>query len=683
MPKNPTVCRVLAILDSYHDFGRVSSGAAAQVQYFSNYVDELLKGEAQAICRQKGITETDAEPLSKGKQQPNNFYEALGVHAYSSFLKDYEGFTMDLFSTHYFVGGKGLYVSKTDLKTGKATGKATGTATDSDKETSALISASDKRSAQDIIKNSALPATSSGSGRGAMTILVFNKDVKESDTKRKLYEFLCDAYRTKRMQYYLDAEPISPTDLCALGSDNAPVANGIFYNGIGRMYDPGNSSGIFVNDAILGKAASCDQANGNSENDGRGLGLSPVQSAQSAPNMNLTPLVSEKIPSKKRPYARAAIDALVNEAPCYFSPSRSYSLSKAEGELLFFDKLVFGDKCPPNPKTIDIIAVLGKKRVPLNSLSIVKLTNSQNGIKHYMAASGNVVKAAIKAKEGGISSNQRKKILTDIQTAAYRIILSAFRLAYEPRFQDGTKPIVSKTKEGNLHYTLGARDYSMALLDLKRSGDYGLVASAAAATLAMNSADTVPIVVTHDRMAAMYALYRGVACMYVLNKDGRFVKIFNFDRDSLAAAMPRFSDAPAAAGGAFAIGSPARAAAARPVTRASSRFAPVAAPAARPSTAPVRPSESARRRAPALAPADRQNAPPPPRLAVRAEPPEFADAPGAPNPEFAKTRFPPFAKFADMLADLARGDPDSAELLSPVNMLTYSFLHHYLRRSDD
>jgi hypothetical protein len=193
-------------------------------------------------------------------------------------------------------------------------------------------------------------------------------------------------------------------------------------------------------------------------------------------------------------------------------------------------------------------------------------------------------------------------------------------------------------------------------------------------------------------MAVMYALYSGVACMYVLNlklksegRTGRFAKLFNYDQDSLAATMPSFSERrarpPAATGGAFAIGSPARAAAARPVTRASSRFAPVAAPAARPSTAPSRPSESARRRAPALAPADRQNAAPPPRLAVRAEPPEFADALGAPDAEFAKyakTSFPPFAKFADMLAKLARGDPDSAELLSPINMLTYSFLHHYL-----
>jgi hypothetical protein len=181
--------------------------------------------------------------------------------------------------------------------------------------------------------------------------------------------------------------------------------------------------------------------------------------------------------------------------------------------------------------------------------------------------------------------------------------------------------------------------------------------------------------------------------MYVLNlklksegRTGRFAKLFNYDQDSLAATMPSFSERGArprtAFGGAFAIGGPARAAAARPVTRMSSRFAPVAAPAARPSTAPARPSESARKFAPARAPADRQNAPP--RLAVRAEPPEFAEAPDgavAPDPEFAKyakKRFPPFFAFADMLAKLARGNPDSAELLSPINMLTYSFLHHYL-----
>jgi len=522
-----------------------------------------------------------------------------------------------------------------------------------------------------------------------------NKSSSNEATKAALYQFLKNAYNTERVQYYLDATSISPSDLCGLKQQGDTIARGIFYNGIGRMYDPGNSSGILASEDIIKNSARCDEVNGKQAKaaavggDSQSRGPQPARPSQNI--QNTPPINSGSISATV--YKKGDIDAKAKEAQCYFSPAREYSLTKAAGELMFFDELIFRDKCPPNPTDTEIVAKVGSNSVNLKSIRIVRLKNTQNGIKNYMIAAGKVVEVAGSASKLSLTRDQRKKFLEDVHSAAYSIILGAFRLAYEPRSPDGTPPMVLTTTANNPYYSLSGRDYSKALLDLKRAGDYGLVAAAAAATTDMDPSDTVPVVITHDRMAVMYALYSGVACMYVLNlklksegRTGRFAKLFNYDQDSLAATMPSFSERGArprtAFGGAFAIGGPARAAAARPVTRMSSRFAPVAAPAARPSTAPARPSESARKFAPARAPADRQNAPP--RLAVRAEPPEFAEAPDgavAPDPEFAKyakKRFPPFFAFADMLAKLARGNPDSAELLSPINMLTYSFLHHYL-----
>ena len=719
MPKNPTVCRALAIMDSYHDFAKIqkltakdkaeAAAAAAEadetgdavalpeeqnanayVKAFRSMVIALLKQEGQAICAAKSTLDPASEP---GK-----FYKAFCEFVGSGRKTGYEYIGMDLFFTHYFKSAPGLYIRKSERK----------------KAAASIILASERSSAHTLSDDLSLPTETLRTRPGALTISVHTKSEASSKANRNLYQFLCKVYGTKRMQYFLDAEPIGPGELCAV-DNKQPVAAGIFYNGIGRMYDPGNSAGILVNKAIIDKSARCDEVDGNPVAASAAVG---GDSESSAAQLSRASRASLRTPPLKsvspigKAYKPAEISDKAKEALCYFSPARSYSLSKAGGELLFFDELIFSDKCPPNPRETEIVAVVGDNRVHLNSLRIVRLTNSQNGIRNYMIAAGKVVELAKSASKDSMTRQQRKKILKDVHSASYSIMLSAFRLSYDPNLWDGTKPIVSKTigpnaTEGKPYYTLGARDYSMALLDLKRSGDYGLVASAAAATRAMNPKDTVPIVITLDRMAAVYALYSGVACMYVMNYDKeRHVKLFNFDKGSLAATEPLFTDttaipvsvlatrpmpapeAPAravAAGGAFAIGSPARAAAARPVTRASSRFAQVAAPAARPSTAPPRPSESARKFAPLRAPADRQNAPPP-RVAVRAEPPEFAEAPdgaaAAPDPEFAKyanTRFPPFAKFADMLADLARGDPASAELLSPVNVLTYSFLHHYLR----
>jgi hypothetical protein len=614
---------------------------------------------------------------------------------------------MDLFFTHYFVGGTSLYVSKSNLKNATAAPVAEPAAAEANPapDTTSMIASRERDTAYNISINAELPQKLADTDRGALTVSLFNKhDRYRDNNKRKLYSFLLNAYDTSRVQYYLDAAPISPSDLCALDQNSNPIAGGIFYNGIGRMYDPGNSSGIFVKEAILKKTASCDRANGiNDSTDGNAI-LSPVRTAQSAksePNVDIPPLLSASAtPSnKEKVYPANRINAKATEAPCYFSPERSYSLSKADGELLFFDKLIFGDKCPPKPKEIEITAVIGNKRVPLSGYRIVRMTSSQNGISSYMIAAGNVIEAANKPV---LSPNDRLKILSDLQKAGHSVILRAFRIAYEPKIKNGSKPLVSKTTKENQYYSLSARDYSMALLDIKRSGDYGLVSAAAAATLAMDPKDTVPIVVTLDRMAALYALYRGVACMYVVNlKDmPRYAKLFNFDQESLAATQPKDigdsriperllarrpapevpAPAPAATGGAGALASPARPAA-RPVTRMSSRLQPVAPPVARPSTAPApaapfaaRPSDSASRRARPAVPRG-----PPAPAAPAALPAPAADAPDAEFARYSAMRFPPFARFADMLADIAGSDPEAAELLSPVNMLTYSFLHHYLR----
>jgi hypothetical protein len=676
-------------MDSYHDFGKKpkataeDQGERAEVQNANKYVNAfhkmvgaLLKEEGRAICQAVGVL--DQTSSSYG------FYNAFCEFVNKERRSGYEPVGMDLFFTHYFKSAAGLYIRKTERKNLAAS----------------IILATERSTAHTLSDDISLPTDTLRDRPGALTINIHKKSDTNSTVNRRLFRFLCKAYKTKRMQYFLDAEPIGPSELCGL-DDNEPVAPGIFYNGIGRMYDPGNSSGILANDAIIRGSARCADVNGNSvEAAVDGDSVASSRSTRASLSANLPALKSDDLAAKA--YKSAEIAEKAKEASCYFTPQRKYSLSKADGELLFFDTLVFGDKCPPNPGNTDIIASLGNKRVRMNSLRIVRLTSSQNGIRHYMIAAGRVLESANTPNRAVQTRQQRREILAALKGAAHDVILAAFRIAYD--LPDQANPTVSKTENGHAYYALNARDYCMALLDIKRSGDYGLVAAAAAATLSLDPTKTVPIVVTLDRMAAVYALYRGVACMYVLNYDGkRHAKLFNFDNNSLTATEPIFADdsaipasvlawrpapiqlaEPAAAGGAGALASPARPAA-RPVTRMSSRLQPVAPPIARPSTAPApaaafaaRPSESASRRAP---PAVTRGPPAPAAPAAPAALPAVAadDEPDAEFARYSAMRFPPFAKFADMLADIARGDPAAAELLSPVNMLTYSFLHHYLR----
>ena len=75
-----------------------------------------------------------------------------------------------------------------------------------------------------------------------------------------------------------------------------------------------------------------------------------------------------------------------------------------------------------------------------------------------------------------------------------------------------------------------------------------------------------------------------------------------------------------------------------------------------------------------MVPAEEPPGPPgPPGPPALPGPPSEADI-----ARYAKMVFPPFHDFVAALADLARDLPDADDLLSPPNLLTYSFLHNYL-----
>ena len=702
----------MAIMDSYHDFGKIvkptkkekkEAEAAARaagealipedinttkyIKSFNEYITRLLAAAVGALCAAKGAL-ISGSPAS-------NFYKEFAM---APLTTAYEEFSTDLFFGHYFTDTAGLYVTKGKRVTG---------------DKPAIIVRSEKTRAHPglLSNDSSIPTESIRSYPGAITVKLHKKDDSTTESKRLLFEFLCNACGTKRIQYFLDAMAISPSDLCALDDAKQPVASGILYNGVGRMYDPGNSSRFAVDENVIRKSANCDLVNGNSAQaavasvvggDSEAAARTSrtsrtARGARTALTDNSLLISSGNSPESDNKVADIA--KRIDEGTCYFTPQRSYKLSKADGELLLFDELIFGDKCPPNPKETVITAVLGDTKVPLNSLRIVKLKSSQNGIRHYMVASGKVIDYIRRSDRASVTRQQRRLILEELRQNAYDFMLGAFRISYDPMLLDEADPSILLTTKGAPYYALNARDYSLALLDIKRCGDYGLVAAAAAATNEMNPKETVPIVVTIDRMAAVYAAYRGVACLYVLNSGGKHAKLFNFDANSLAATTSRFSDSakvntkiPAVpvikppSGGAAGIGALTRATS-RPVTRSVARaaVAPVAVlPALAP--APARPTESARARTPAAFAASAQK-PARPFSSLRAPPgpPGPPGPPALPGPpseadiaRYAKMVFPPFHDFVAALADLARDLPDADDLLSPPNLLTYSFLHNYL-----
>lgn len=457
-----------AIFDTLHDFIKIADAATKKEIY------RVLQPNIQWFLD---------NPPPAADTPHAGFLTAMATFARDpSKEKDPEGFAIKIFFSHYF---------PSSLTSGSRDGPT------------AIISDAEKESAT----SSSAATFPSIADRPSRNLVLNIADVKPTNEGAfEFYNKLLGTLKADKIQYYMDAFPLKRTILCM--KDKVPAT---FYNGIARNLDPGTRGAVsIVDEEIRNAAAKCPDAQAPP------TPQPPGSASASAAPAQVAPLQSPEV-TLATVGAKAKLDTKTFST-CLFSPGTRFTLSKNTGELLLFHEMTFRDKCPPNQHQATVSVRIGRAKVNLNIHNILNLGAKDRGKNLFYDSILTILEHSAPTATAAGPATRGRKVITDLRQRAFAAIISGFRINFNPEMSAIDPPrFRPSNSSGKAFFDVNDRDYMLALFDFKRSGDAAQGAAARAA-LDNNPPGHIPLFISLDRMAILYALYRKVPSMYVSAK---------------------------------------------------------------------------------------------------------------------------------------------------------------------